>query len=124
MAAWLVTEDPQTLIRLDSIVSLAAVPVNDTNDPKWANKHPGSRIVEARQAQIMVGTLAGQMVCALTCPGAEAQAVRDQLMTVIVEQSGKSKTVYVYGPQREWPRDAFVWSVGDEIPEPDFKAIA
>lgn len=54
MVVWVALEEVQQLVRADSIVSVAAVPVRDHIDPGWEKTHPTKRLKDARRAQIMV----------------------------------------------------------------------
>jgi hypothetical protein len=121
MAAWLVTEDPQQLVRVDSITTVAAVPVNDRGDPAWHEVHPAKRFSRSNHAKIMVGTSGGDRMCALTCPSHAAAEILAELMAVLGELASTGRPGFVHGPRGgSWPwRPTQVWQVASEIPEPD-----
>ncbi|MER7505609.1 hypothetical protein AB0L05_40605 [Nonomuraea pusilla] len=119
------TEEPQQLVRLDSIVSVAAVPLNDRDLPDWDKIPPRPRLFKARRARIMVGTQTGALVCALTCPGSSAQAAVSQLISLIASPPtpGHGRPAYVHGPRRSWPGDYRIWRVESDLPDPDLPPI-
>ncbi|MEU8364905.1 hypothetical protein AB0C27_53720 [Nonomuraea sp. NPDC048882] len=124
MAAWLVTEDPQQLIRIDSIVSVNPVPMFPEGDESWREPHPSQRYTAADHVQIVVGTQASQEVRALSCPGYAAWPAVYALVATLAELSKHdpaSAPVFVYGPrgsQARWDRE--LWTIDSDIPKPDY----
>lgn len=122
---WLVVEDPYGLIRLDSITSVLAVPINDKADPRWDELFPDRRIREARRVRIMVAGEGGPQACALTCPGPSVQAAISQLVALVDARPGGDdrRRLYVYGHRRSWGGNAEIWRVTDNLPDPDWPAV-
>ncbi|GAA1749272.1 hypothetical protein [Nonomuraea bangladeshensis] len=125
MAAWLVTEDPQQLIRVDSIVHVYPLPVFAEGDPVANEVPPRQRLEASHHVQIIVSTSAGQQVRALSCPGWAAWEATAQLIVLLAELARKhdagSPPVFVYGPRgsrAHW--NGKLWAVEPRIPEPDW----
>jgi hypothetical protein len=125
MVAWLVAEDPYGLVRLDSITSVTAIPMNDRNVLDWDKRHPGSRMTEASRVRIMVASQGGQQACAVTCPGRSVQSAIDQLTALIEDppRAGERLRLYVYGPRRSWSGNAQIWRIAEKLPDPDWPAV-
>ncbi|MDP4501137.1 hypothetical protein [Nonomuraea turcica] len=127
MAAWLVCEDPYGLVRLDSIVSVTAIPLNDRAIPirRWEELHPDLRIREARRVRIMVAGESGPQMCALTCPGLSVRHAIGQLVALIENPPGADdkRRLYVYGHRRSWGGNADIWRVAEKLPDPDYPPV-
>lgn len=125
MAAWLVTEDPQQLIRVDTIAHVNPVAVFPDNDTTTAwEVSPARRFRAAHHVEIIVSTLAGEQVRALSCPGYVGWDAVAQLVYVLADLCGKydaaSQPVFVYGPRGKNARwTGQLWDVTQELPEPD-----
>ncbi|MGI5287991.1 hypothetical protein ACQEVF_32265 [Nonomuraea polychroma] len=124
MAAWLVTEDPQQLIRLDTIVSINPIPVFPEG-VDWQERQPWKRWDVAHHIEITVGTMSGQQVCAVSCPAYYAWATATQLLCIRDEYAPKyahsPDPVFVWGQRGKNARWAGqVWTIGPQMPEPDW----
>lgn len=125
MAAWLVTEDPQQFIRVDSIVHVNPLAVFREDDPAQHEAPPAARLRAADHVQIIVSTTAGAQVRALSCPGWAAMDAAAQLVFLLADLAGKydkaSSPVFVYGPRGSRARwDGTLWKVSEQIPAPDY----
>lgn len=124
MTAWLVAEDPYGLIRLDRIVSVSAVPLNDRGDSRWDERHPDRQMREARRVHVMVASPGG-VARVLTCPGVSVQEAIAQLVALIENPPGadEKRILYVCGHRRSWGGNAQIWRVSDALPDPDWPAV-
>jgi hypothetical protein len=124
MTAWLVTEDPQRLIRTDDIVSVNPVPVFPEDNDSWHELSPAKRYTAADHVQIVVGTKAGEEVRALSCPGYAAWPAVYGLVATIAQLSSHGPAappVFIYGPRGSRARwDRQLWRIEDDIPKPDY----
>ncbi|MGR6915444.1 hypothetical protein ACU635_14460 [[Actinomadura] parvosata] len=120
MTAWLVSEDALSMFRMDNIGSVRLEIVDGRGDD---GVHPTKRLARAERVRIMIGTRAGEVMCALTCPGRDALSAREELMSKLdsVEQR-LGVTVYFHPPAGAWPRKkpGDIWSISRTMPEPDF----
>ncbi|MEV0144680.1 MULTISPECIES: hypothetical protein [unclassified Nonomuraea] len=125
MAAWLVCEDPYGLVRLDSVVSVTAIPLNDRGDPRWDEMYPDRQIREARRVRIMVAGPGGTQACALTCPGPSVQHAISQLVASVENPpgAGEKRSLYVHGHRRSWGGNAQIWRIAEQLPDPDWPAV-
>jgi GntR family transcriptional regulator len=119
MTAWLVSQDRLTLVRIDDITSVQIV-VPGEPDPRL---HPTKRMDRTEEVHIMVGSRAGVMMCAATCPGRDALWARADLlatMAVARRTTADSPATYVYAPS-SWPRrrPEQLWQVSPQMPEPE-----
>ncbi|MEV0993395.1 hypothetical protein [Nonomuraea sp. NPDC050202] len=125
MAAWLVTEDPDQFVRVDTIAHVNPLAVFPEGDPRQWETPPKSRFRAADHAQIIVSTVGGQQFCALSCPGYAAWDAVTQLLYVLADLCGKhdlaSGPVFVYGPRgsrARWSGD--LWQVSKQLPKADY----
>ncbi|MEU6789978.1 hypothetical protein ABZ912_63295 [Nonomuraea angiospora] len=119
MTAWLVSQDRLALVRIDDIASVQIV-VPGEPDPRL---HPTKRLDRAEEVQIMVGSRAGVVMCAATCPGRDALWARAELMRMVSLLRGTiaaDTATYVHAPT-SWPRrrPEQVWQVSPHMPEPE-----
>lgn len=125
MAAWLVTEDPQQLIRVDTITHVNPLAVFKEGDESAWTAPPKSRFYAADHVQIIVSTVGGAQINALSCPGYTAWDAVAQLMYLLAElaktHDDTTQPVFVYGPRGSRARwTGMLWTVADEIPTPDY----
>ncbi|TMR99487.1 hypothetical protein [Nonomuraea basaltis] len=119
MSAWLMSEDRLHLVLIDDIASVGLV-VPGEPDPR---KHPTKRLARAREVQLMVGSRAGVMMCAATCPGDDALWARADLMhilSILKRTASDDENLYVFAPV-SWPRKRpeQLWQVSPRMPEPE-----
>jgi hypothetical protein len=124
MVAWLVTEDPQQLIRMDAIVSINPIPIFPDGED-WRDRPPHRRWDAAHHVEITVGTITGQQVCAVSCPAYYAWQAAAQLLCIRDEYALKHANthdpVFVWGQRGKQARWAGqVWEIGEQIPAPDW----
>lgn len=124
MAAWLVTEDPQQLIRLDAIVSINPIPVFPEGE-NWQEHQPWKRWEFAHHIEITVGTQSGQQACAVSCPAYYAWPAAVQLLCLrdeyAIKYANTLEPVFVWGQRgknAQWAGE--VWSVGSQVPAADW----
>lgn len=125
MAAWLVTEDPQQLIRVDTITHVNPLAVFKEGDESAWTAPPASRFRAADHVQIILSTVGGAQINALSCPGYAAWDAVAQLVHLLAELADKyddtSQPVFVYGPRGSRARwNGMLWTVSEEIPKPDY----
>lgn len=125
MTAWLVSEDTFRLARVDSITSVELA-LGDEAEAR-EKYHPVKRLARARGACILVGAHGlDRPICALTCPGRDAQHALRQLLTVLAhvreKDAGNLASVYVHAIYPSWPSRTpeQVWSVTSDMPEPEW----
>ncbi|MEQ4717933.1 hypothetical protein [Nonomuraea sp. B19D2] len=121
MTAWLVSEDALQMFRMDDVGSVRLEITDERGGDDGV--HPTKRLARAERVRVMVGTRAGEVMCALTCPGRDALSARQELVGKLdsVEQQ-PGVTVYFHPPAGAWPRKkpVEIWTMSRTMPEPDF----
>ncbi|GAA3160719.1 hypothetical protein [Nonomuraea roseoviolacea] len=109
------------LRRLDSIVSVSAILLDDRGDPRWEEMYPDRQIREARRVRIMVAGPGGSGVRVdVSWP---VRAARDVSFVENPPGAGEKRSLYVHGHRRSWGGNAQIWRIAEQLPDPDWPAV-
>lgn len=121
MTVWLVLEENWHVLRADSIVSIAAIPVRANDDhTDWSKIRPADRIHPSRPAQIVVATGGGEQGVAMSCVGRDAAKALLGLLQLLarIDSERRGQVKFIQGRRRDLSQ-ATPWQVTDEMPDPE-----